>query len=53
MTPYNTSSETLIPEATETDIENTLCTIDCLASCRLEELYRQITYVATCLPNSH
>ncbi|EKM82858.1 hypothetical protein AGABI1DRAFT_118287 [Agaricus bisporus var. burnettii JB137-S8] len=43
MTPYNTSSETLIPEATEADIENTLCTIDCLASCRLEELYRQIT----------
>ncbi|KAF5358079.1 hypothetical protein D9756_001747 [Leucocoprinus leucothites] len=43
MTPYSASSETLVPEATESDVENTLCTIDCIASCRLEELYSQIT----------
>jgi brefeldin A-resistance guanine nucleotide exchange factor 1 len=49
MTPYSNSSETLIPEATESDVENTLCTIDCLASCRLEELYRQIAYVTVYL----
>ena len=40
MTPYG--SEALIPEATEADIENTLSTIDCIASCRLDELYRQV-----------
>ncbi|KAF9452840.1 Sec7-like domain is implicated in guanine nucleotide exchange function [Macrolepiota fuliginosa MF-IS2] len=43
MTPYSTSSETLVPDATDSDVENTLCTIDCIASCRLEELYSQIT----------
>ncbi|KZT03523.1 Sec7-domain-containing protein [Laetiporus sulphureus 93-53] len=43
MTPYSSSAETLVPEATEADIENTLCTIDCITSCRLDELYSQIT----------
>ncbi|KAG6874307.1 hypothetical protein C0995_001532 [Termitomyces sp. Mi166 len=42
MTPYNASAEHLVPEATDSDIENTLCTIDCISSCRLEELYSQI-----------
>ncbi len=46
MTPYGASSDTLVPEATEADVENTLCTIDCIASCRLEELYSQITHVS-------
>lgn len=41
MAPY---SEVSIPEATEAEIETTLCTIDCVAACRLEELYGQITY---------
>ncbi|KAK7440220.1 GDP/GTP exchange factor for ARF [Stygiomarasmius scandens] len=41
MTPYGASTETL-PEATDADIENTLCTIDCITSCRLDELYSQI-----------
>ncbi|KAF5372839.1 hypothetical protein D9758_001701 [Tetrapyrgos nigripes] len=41
MTPYGASTETL-PEATDVDIENTLCTIDCITSCRLDELYSQI-----------
>jgi brefeldin A-resistance guanine nucleotide exchange factor 1 len=39
MAPY---SEVTIPEATEGEIETTLCTVDCLAACRLEELYGQI-----------
>ncbi|EIN07683.1 Sec7-like domain is implicated in guanine nucleotide exchange function [Punctularia strigosozonata HHB-11173 SS5] len=43
MTPYGASSEDLVPEASETDIENTLSTIDCIAACRLDELYGQIT----------
>ncbi|KAG5650374.1 hypothetical protein H0H81_012461 [Sphagnurus paluster] len=42
MTPYGASAETLIPDATDADIENTLCTIDCITSCRLDELYSQI-----------
>jgi golgi-specific brefeldin A-resistance guanine nucleotide exchange factor 1 len=43
MTP--SSSENIVPEATEVDVENTLCTIDCVTSCRLDELYSQIMYV--------
>ncbi|TFK67907.1 Sec7-domain-containing protein [Pluteus cervinus] len=42
MTPYGSSSEALVPEATDSDIEKTLCTIDCITSCRLDELYTQI-----------
>lgn len=44
MTPYAASSE-VMPEATDADVENTLCTIDCISSCRLDELYSQIMYV--------
>ncbi|KAF9049397.1 Sec7-domain-containing protein [Hymenopellis radicata] len=44
MTPYSASSEAL-PEATDSDVENTLCTIDCVASCRLDELYSQIMHL--------
>jgi brefeldin A-resistance guanine nucleotide exchange factor 1 len=42
MTPYSTSSDNLVPEATDQEVESTLCTIDCIASCRLDELYAQI-----------
>ncbi|TRM59389.1 hypothetical protein BD626DRAFT_550235 [Schizophyllum amplum] len=42
MTPYSASNEALVPDATDGDVENTLCTIDCIASCRLDELYSQI-----------
>lgn len=42
MTPYGASSETLVPDATDAEVENTLCTIDCITSCRLDELYSQI-----------
>lgn len=41
MTPYSSSTEAIIPDATELDVENTLCTIDCITSCRLDELYAQ------------
>lgn len=44
MTPYGASSDSLVPDATESDIEKTLCTIDCITSCRLDELYSQILY---------
>jgi golgi-specific brefeldin A-resistance guanine nucleotide exchange factor 1 len=39
MTPYADAS---VPDATDADVENTLCAIDCITSCRLDELYRQI-----------
>lgn len=44
LTPYSSSTE-VIPEATDPEIENTLCAIDCLTACRLEELYAQVPYV--------
>ena len=45
MTPYGPSTEALVPDATDSDIENTLCTIDCINSCRFDEFYAQIMYV--------
>jgi golgi-specific brefeldin A-resistance guanine nucleotide exchange factor 1 len=42
MTPYGSGSEATMPDATDADVENTLCTIDCITSCRLDELYSQI-----------
>lgn len=44
LTPYSTSNDQ-VPDATESDVESTLCTIDCITSCRLDELYGQIMYV--------
>ncbi|TFY64612.1 hypothetical protein EVJ58_g2512 [Rhodofomes roseus] len=42
MTPYSSSAEALVPDANDADVENTLSTIDCITSCRLDELYSQI-----------
>lgn len=42
MTPYGSSSDNLVPDVTDADVENTLCTLDCVTSCRLDELYGQI-----------
>jgi brefeldin A-resistance guanine nucleotide exchange factor 1 len=42
MTPYGSSTEMQVSDATDADVENTLCTIDCITSCRLDELYGQI-----------
>ncbi|KAL4065359.1 hypothetical protein V8B97DRAFT_2022848 [Scleroderma yunnanense] len=47
MTPYGSSSENLVPEATDSEVESTLCTIDCIKSCRLDELYAQIMQLDT------
>ena len=41
LTPYNAEAEP-IPEATDTEVENTLCTVDCISACRLDELYSQV-----------
>ena len=43
MTPYSSNEQ--VPEATDSDVESTLCTIDCITSCRLDELYSQIMWV--------
>lgn len=45
MTPYGSNADSEIPDATDEDIENTLCTIDCITACRLDELYGQITHL--------
>ena len=42
MTPYNSSTEAQVPDATDADVESTLCTIDCITACRFDELYEQI-----------
>ncbi|KAI0064698.1 Sec7-domain-containing protein [Artomyces pyxidatus] len=42
MTPYSSTQETLVPSASDADVENTLCALDCITTCRLEELYAQI-----------
>lgn len=42
MTPY--SNADVIPEATEAEAESTMCTVDCLSACKLDELYSQISY---------
>ncbi|KAF8522156.1 hypothetical protein BU17DRAFT_45284 [Hysterangium stoloniferum] len=42
LTPYSSNSEPSTPEATESQVESTLCTIDCITACRLDELYSQI-----------
>lgn len=35
-------SESSIPEVSDNQIESTLCTIDCITACRLDELYGKI-----------
>ncbi|QRV74795.1 Sec7 guanine nucleotide exchange factor [Ceratobasidium sp. AG-Ba] len=43
LTPYGSSSENIISQPTDEDVENTMCAIDCVTSCKLDELYGQIT----------
>jgi len=47
MTPYSSSHDNLVPSASDADIESTLCALDCITTCRLEELYTQIMYALT------
>ncbi|WWC66365.1 uncharacterized protein I206_100266 [Kwoniella pini CBS 10737] len=42
LSPYGQSSEVLVMETTEEDVENTLVAVDCLSSCKLEELYAEV-----------
>lgn len=42
MSPYSSAIETKISDLTDDDIETTLSAVDCIASCRIEELYAQI-----------
>ncbi|KZV94082.1 hypothetical protein EXIGLDRAFT_673441 [Exidia glandulosa HHB12029] len=42
LTPYSASTEVLVPEATEAEVESTMSTIDCINACRLDELYSKI-----------
>ncbi|GJE86958.1 Sec7-domain-containing protein [Phanerochaete sordida] len=42
MTPYSSSAEAQVPDATDGDVESTLCTVDCITACRFDELYAQI-----------
>lgn len=42
LSPYSNASEPAAPEVTEADVESSLCTVDCVASCRIEELYSQL-----------
>lgn len=48
LTPYGQSSDSLAGwEPTKDDIENTLCTMDCISSCKIDEIYSQIMYVSS------
>ncbi|WVQ71161.1 hypothetical protein IAR50_000686 [Cryptococcus sp. DSM 104548] len=42
LSPYGQATEGVVMEASEEDVENTLVAIDCLSSCKLEELYAEI-----------
>ncbi|EPQ28209.1 uncharacterized protein PFL1_04037 [Pseudozyma flocculosa PF-1] len=46
LSPSYSAGEPAPYEATEEDVEATLCTVDCVASCRIEELYDQIQHLA-------
>ena len=44
LSPYGGSSDTVgVPTCTDDEVEATLSTVDCLGSCRFEELYGQVT----------
>jgi brefeldin A-resistance guanine nucleotide exchange factor 1 len=42
LSPYGSSTDALVIEASDEDVENTLVAADCLSSCKLEELYGEI-----------
>jgi brefeldin A-resistance guanine nucleotide exchange factor 1 len=46
LSPYGAGAEGVVTDATDEDVENTLTAVDCISSCRLEELYAEILYVA-------
>ena len=42
LSPYGASTDALVVETSEEDVENTLVAVDSLSSCKLEELYAEI-----------
>jgi brefeldin A-resistance guanine nucleotide exchange factor 1 len=42
LSPYGNGAEGTVMETSEDDIESTLVAVDCLGSCKLEELYAEI-----------
>ncbi|ORX34283.1 putative golgi-specific brefeldin a-resistance guanine nucleotide exchange factor 1 [Kockovaella imperatae] len=42
LSPYGSSTDHLVMEASDEDVENTLVAVDCLSSCKLEDLYGEI-----------
>jgi brefeldin A-resistance guanine nucleotide exchange factor 1 len=42
LSPYGGGGEDVVGECSEEDVENTLVAVDCLNSCKLEELYAEI-----------
>ncbi|CAO1624934.1 unnamed protein product [Sympodiomycopsis kandeliae] len=42
LSPYSTAADPAPPEVTHEDVESSLCTIDCITSCRIGELYSQL-----------
>jgi brefeldin A-resistance guanine nucleotide exchange factor 1 len=42
MTPYGSTSEPILPQATQSEIENALCAVDCITACRIDEFYTEI-----------
>jgi golgi-specific brefeldin A-resistance guanine nucleotide exchange factor 1 len=51
LTPYGSSTDSLI-EATPEEIEKTMCAVDCIAACKLDELYSQIMLVLVTLSST-
>ncbi|PWN39308.1 Sec7-domain-containing protein [Ceraceosorus guamensis] len=42
LSPYSSAQEPAAPDVTAEDVESSLCTLDCIASCRIDELWAQI-----------
>jgi brefeldin A-resistance guanine nucleotide exchange factor 1 len=42
LSPYSAANEPAAPEVIAEDVESSLCTVDCITSCRLDELYAQV-----------
>lgn len=47
LSPYSNTNEPAPYEATSEDIEATLSSVDCIASCRLEDLWHQVLHLGT------
>jgi len=47
LSPYSNEKEAATPEVSEEEIESSLCTADCVASCKIEELFAQILELKT------